>query len=375
MEFLNEYGLFLAKTITLVVALLFVIMIVLANATRQKPEGKPKGHITVYKLNDELDNMKEDIRHEILDEELLKLEAKEAKKKDKAEKKAKVKALKEAAKKEAAAEKAGEEHSALEFLEDRKRIFVLSFDGDTAASDVEDLRHVITAVLQVARSGVDAVMLRLESPGGMVHAYGLASSQLARLRKHGVHLTICVDKVAASGGYMMACIANDLIAAPFAYIGSIGVLVQLPNVNRLLKDNKIDFEMITAGEYKRTLTTFGENTDADRAKVQEEVDEMHGLFKAFIHEYRPALDVAHVATGEVWSGTQALTKGLVDSLDTSDEWLVAKCKDADVFEVSWEHKRGITDRLSSLFEGSLRSAIAKSLTHWMHRADKEKFFS
>ncbi len=371
MEFLSDYGLFLAKTITLVVALLFLFMIVLANATRQKPEGKPKGHVTVFKLNDELDNMKEDIRHEILDEEMLKLEAKEEKKKDKAEKKAKQKALKQKIK----LAEASDEEVELESLDDRKRVFVLSFDGDTAASAVEDLRHMVTAVLQVARSNVDEVMLRLESPGGMVHGYGLAASQLARLRKHGVRLTICVDKVAASGGYMMACIANELIAAPFAYIGSIGVLVQLPNVHRLLKDNKIDFEMITAGEYKRTLTTFGENTDADRAKVQEEVDEMHDLFKTFIHEYRPALDLSKVATGEVWSGTQALTKGLIDSLDTSDEWIVGKCKDADVFEVEWEHKRHLSERLSALFEGSLRSAISKTLTQWLHRADKEKFFS
>jgi serine protease SohB len=419
LQFLTEYGLFLAKTLTLVVALLFVVMMLLTNAGRHKSEGKPKGHLNVVKLNDELEDLKEDLRHEILDEELLKLEAKEEKKKDKAEKKAKLKALKARSKAaalvaaEAEAEESGETSGsvldtntaaattvdpiavgpsgvdqptatgtvsagpAVESLDpdDRKRIFVMSFDGDTAASEVDDLRQVITAVLQVARSGVDEVMLRLESPGGMVHAYGLAASQLARLRKHNIRLTICVDKVAASGGYMMACIANHLIAAPFAYIGSIGVLVQLPNVHRLLKDHKVDFEMITAGEYKRTLTTFGENTDADRAKVQEEVDEMHTLFKDFIHTHRPALDLALVATGEVWSGSQALTKGLVDALDTSDEWLVAHCKDADVYEVSWELKRRFADRLSSMLEGSLRLAITKTLTQWLHRADKEKFFS
>ncbi|MES2605392.1 MAG: protease SohB [Pseudomonadota bacterium] len=374
MEFLSEYGLFLAKTLTLVLAFLFIVMIVVANATRQRPEAKPKGHITVLKLNDELEDMKEDIRHEILDEELLKIEAKEEKKKEKAEKKAKVKALKEKSKVVATQTSEDGEPEELD-ADERKRIFVMSFDGDTAASAVEELRQMITAILQVARTDVDEVMLRLESPGGMVHAYGLASSQLARLRKHNIRLTICVDKVAASGGYMMACIANELIAAPFAYIGSIGVLVQLPNVHRLLKDHKVDFEMITAGEYKRTLTTFGENTDEDRAKVQEEVDEMHTLFKNFIHEYRPALDVAQVATGEVWSGTQALGKGLIDSLDTSDEWIVAKCKDADLYEISWEHKRRFADKISSLLEGSLRNAVSKTLTQWLHRADKEKFFS
>ena len=265
MEFLTDYGLFLAKTLTLVLAILFVFIVLIANASRHKSEGKHKGHITVTKLTDEFDDLRDYIRLEVLDDDVLKAEAKAEKKKDKEEQKARRKASKEAS-----AEP------------ERKRIYVLEFDGDVAASEVEDLRHIITAILAVARPELDAVMLKLESPGGMVHSYGLAASQLARLRKHNIHLTICVDKVAASGGYMMACIANNLIAAPFAYIGSIGVLVQLPNVHRLLKDNKVDYEMITAGEYKRTLTTFGENTDKGREKVQEEVDEMHLLFKSFI---------------------------------------------------------------------------------------------
>jgi serine protease SohB len=178
---------------------------------------------------------------------------------------------------------------------------------------------------------------------------------------------------------MMACVANKLVAAPFAYIGSIGVLVQVPNVHRLLKDNKVDFEMITAGEYKRTLSTFGENTDKGRAKVQEEVEEMHQLFKDFIHEYRPAMDLAPVATGEVWSGTQALALGLVDAIDTSDEWLVAKCAEADVYRVDWEEKKALKDRLSSLFEGSVDKlfsrVVDKRLGNLLQRADKEKFYS
>lgn len=371
-EFLTDYGLFLAKTLTLVLAFLFVVMMLVANAGRQKGEGKPRGHVSVVKLNEELDHMKDDIRHAILDEELLKHEEKEHKKKEKADRKARSKALKQGGGQSLAT---GADDADLLPESGRPRVFVLDFDGDTEASAVEDMRNLITAVLQVARSGTDEVMLRLESPGGMVHAYGLAASQLARLRRHGIALTICVDKVAASGGYMMACIANRLLAAPFAYIGSIGVLVQLPNVHRLLKDNKVDYEMITAGEYKRTLTTFGENTAADRAKVQEEVDEMHRLFKEFILEYRPSLDITSVATGEVWSGTQALARGLVDAIDTSDEWLLAKCADADVYEVHWEHRRKLADRLSALLEGSLTTAFKRALGHWMHRANKEKFFS
>lgn len=368
LEFLSEYGLFLAKTLTLVLALFFILVMIASTASRQKQEARSPGHVTVSKLNDEMDDLKDDIRHEIIDESILKDEAKAEKKADKAEK---------AAKKQKAKSRQSEGGAAED--DERARVFVLDFDGDVKASEVESLRQCITAVLAVARPGKDEVMLRLESPGGMVHAYGLAASQLVRLRKHGITLSICVDKVAASGGYMMACVANHLLAAPFAYIGSIGVLVQLPNVHRLLKDNKVDVEMITAGEYKRTLTTIGENTDKGRAKVQEEVEEMHSLFKDFIHENRPAMDLAAVATGEVWTGRQALGLGLIDGIDTSDEWLVAKCAEADVYRIAWEEKKALKDRLSSIFEGSIDKLFArvvdKRLGNLLQRADKEKFYS
>jgi serine protease SohB len=355
-DFLSEYGLFLAKTLTIAVVLMLLIVVIAANAARHRHEGRSKGNIVVAKLNDEIEDLKQDIRHEIFDADVLKTEAKVEKKKKRQEAKAR--------------KKQPETES-----EETRRIYVLEFDGDTRASEVENLRQCITAVLTLARPEKDEVMLCLESPGGMVHAYGLAASQLARLRKHGINLTICVDRVAASGGYMMACVASRLIAAPFAYIGSIGVLVQLPNVHRLLKDNKVDFEMVTAGEYKRTLTTFGENTDKGRAKVQEEVDEMHDLFKRFIQENRPGMDMAAIATGEVWTGTQALQRGLIDAIDTSDEWITCQCREADVYRVSWEEKKPLKERLSSLFEGSLASALDKTLLRWLHRADKEKYYS
>lgn len=358
MNFLAEYGLFLAKTVTLVAAFVFIVVMIVSTAARNRGDAKDKGTLHVTKINDEFDKLKDDLRYQVLDEDVLK----QAEKDEKREEKALQKARRKAAKHEVAEP-------------ERKRIYVLDFDGDTNASDVENLRHTVSAVLTLARPQLDEVMLRLESPGGMVHAYGLAASQLARLRKHNIALTICVDKVAASGGYMMACIANRLLAAPFAYIGSIGVLVQLPNVHRLLKDNNIDFEMITAGEYKRTLTTFGENTDKDRQKVQEEVDEMHDLFKAFIHQYRPALDVSQVATGEVWMGAQCLAKGLIDGLETSDEWLLEQCKIADAYAVSWEHKRRLGDKLAALIEGSISKSLKKSLWDLLHRASKEKYYS
>src|SRR5690606_11055820 len=201
----------------------------------------------------------------------------------------------------------------------KPRVFVLDFDGDIKASATDNLRHEVTALLSLA-SAEDEVVLRLESGGGMVHGYGLAASQLARIRQAGVPLTVCVDKVAASGGYMMACIGDKVLSAPIAILGSIGMVAQLPNVHRLLKKHDIDFEVLTAGEYKRTLTVFGENTEKGREKFQEDLETTHELFKNFVGRYRPQLSIDEIATGEVWLGVSALNKHLVDELKTSDEY-------------------------------------------------------
>jgi serine protease SohB len=227
----------------------------------------------------------------------------------------------------------------------RPRVFTLDFDGDLNASAVDALREEISAVLQVARKD-DEVLLRLESEGGLVHAYGLAASQLQRVRDHGYRLTAAVDKVAASGGYLMACVADRILAAPFAVVGSIGVVAQLPNFNRLLKKHQIDFELHTAGEFKRTLTLFGENTDAGRAKFQEEIEDTHALFKAFVAENRKSLDLQQVGTGEHWFGTRALALKLVDELKTSDDYLLERVKQADVYEVTFKRHQSLADRMA-----------------------------
>src|SRR5712671_1615210 len=228
----------------------------------------------------------------------------------------------------------------------RSRVFVLDFDGDIRASAVEHLREEISAVVQVARPE-DEVLLRLESRGGMVHTYGLAASQLRRLKSAGIRLTASVDEVAASGGYMMACVANHIIAAPFAIIGSIGVVGQLPNFNRFLKEHNVDFELHTAGQYKRTLTLFGENTDAARGKFQEELEDTHKLFKEFVKTNRPKLDLEMVASGEHWYGTRALERKLIDIIQTSDDYLLAASKDRDIFEVHYKRRRPLQERLAS----------------------------
>ncbi len=352
-EFLSEYGLFLAKAVTWVVAVIVIIATITMAASRNRTDSE--GQIEVKHLNEEVDMMSETLKEGIIDKNILKKERKEQKKKDKQEAKALAKKIKQ-----------GKDVSE----DQKKRVFVLDFDGDIKASAVESLREEISAVLTLASSS-DEVVVRLESGGGMVHSYGLASSQLQRIRDHQVPLTISVDRVAASGGYMMACIANKIIAAPFSIVGSIGVVAQLPNFHRLLKKNDIDYELLTAGEHKRTLTMFGENTDKGRQKFIEDLEDTHVLFKEFVAEQRPQVNIDEVANGDVWFGKRAIEKNLIDEICTSDEYVLNACKDADVYHISFVEKKSFQERMGL----SASAVIDKVLLTWWGRFHKNRYFS
>lgn len=343
MDYLYEYGLFLAQAVTIVAAVLILVVGLVSIGMRQRTE-QHEGHIEIRDLNEKYRHIGEVLRHAVVDHEALKLRKKSEKKAEKAKAKLAKKKLKQGA--DTPAE------------ERRKRLFVLDFDGDIRASATDNLREEISAILPQIAPG-DEVLVKLESPGGLVHSYGLAASQLQRIRSAQVPLIAAVDKVAASGGYMMACVADRIIAAPFAVLGSIGVLAQLPNFHRLLQKHDIDFELLTAGEYKRTLTMFGENTQKGREKFIEELEETHGLFKDFVSANRPALDISRVATGEVWYGQTALHEGLVDELQTSDAFVQSRLADWDVFEVRFMHKKSWQEKLGLAAEGALERAFLK----------------
>ena len=247
----------------------------------------------------------------------------------------------------------------------KPRVWVIDFKGSMDAHEVSSLREEITAVLTVA-TPQDQVVVRLESPGGVVHGYGLAASQLQRIRDKQIPLTVAVDKVAASGGYMMACVANKIVAAPFAILGSIGVVAQIPHLNRFLKNKDIDVELHTAGQYKRTLTLLGENTEEGRQKFREELNETHHLFKDFVKEMRPSLDIEQVATGEHWYGTQAQEKGLVDEVGTSDELLLGLMENREVISVRYTQRKKMMDR----FTGSAAESADKLMMRWWQRGQK-----
>ncbi|WLQ15577.1 protease SohB [Hahella aquimaris] len=340
MDFLTDYGAFLAKTVTLVAAILFVVGTIIALSQRGKKHAD--GEIEVVHLNDRLKRMREALEHSVFSKEWLKNAAKEKKKSDKKSKK--------------------DAHKEMLQEQDKSRVYVLDFDGDIKASEVSTLREAITAVLSLAKPE-DEVVVRLESPGGMVHGYGLAASQLERIRQRGVNLTVCVDKVAASGGYLMACLANKIIAAPFSIIGSIGVVAQLPNFNRLLKKHDIDYEVLTAGEYKRTLTVFGENTEKGREKFMQDLEETHVLFKEFVATHRPQVDIDEVAKGEVWYGARAKDINLVDAIQTSDDYLAERCNECEVYQVRYIEKKSLAEKVGLSMAASLESLglkLAKS---------------
>lgn len=299
MEFLSEYGLFLLKSLTVVVAFL-VIFAGFFSMSR-----KPKPKLEIHSLNEEYEHIHSLMTKEILSEKPKKI------------KKAKSK---------------------------QPKLYLIDFKGDIKASQVEQLREEVTAILTVAQPE-DEVVIRIESPGGSVNGYGLAAAQLQRIRDRKIHLTACIDKVAASGGYLMACVANTIIAAPFSILGSIGVVAQMPNFHRWLKKNNIDVELLTAGEYKRTLTLFGENTDKDRKKFQEDLEKIHIAFRHYVLANRSQLDIEEVSTGEHWLATDAYDLRLVDKLQTSDEYLINKIKEYKAFKLTIQQKESLINKL------------------------------
>lgn len=316
MEYVYGYILFLVQVATIAGAILFVV----AGLFRLK--GSKKGHLEITDITSEYKEQTQSMKQALFSEKYLEKEAKKDKKKEK-----------QAAKKNK--NSTGR----------KSTVFVVDFKGSVMAEEVEALRHEITAILSVANKN-DEIVINVESPGGAVFGYGLASSQLDRIRQKGIKLTVCVDKVAASGGYLMACVADKIIAAPYSYIGSIGVVMGVPNLHKLLKKNDVDYEMITAGKYKRTVTMLGENTPEAIEKKKEELEEIHDIFKATISKYRPQVDMDKVATGEAWLATKAIEFDLVDEIGTSDEYILGQVtKDKSVVKVAYDIPQPIAKKL------------------------------
>lgn len=334
MHFLSSLGLFTAESVVIMIVILIAFAAILGIVAKSKKAAAELDKLSLVNLSEKFAEQQQELLSEI-DEKAAKRIAKTAKKKDKEQ-------------------------------TEEKRLYLIDFDGDMKCSGVEQLRKQITATLQLARKEVDEVLIRIKSGGGVVNTYGLAASQCQRIRESGIELTVAIDQVAASGGYLMAATANKIIAAPFAIIGSIGVVMQLPNFNKWLKKHNVDVELLTAGEYKRTLTMVGENDDKARKKMQEELDETHELFKDFVKQARPQLDLDKVATGEHWYGTQALELGLVDKLQTSDDYICDRLDSHTSYQIRCSKKKNLKERLGNQAQNVLQlmqSGLEKLLGH------------
>ena len=331
MEILQNLLLFFGQALIIVLSIIAVIVAIAASASKS---GKTKG-LDVEVINDKFDDQKSTLQSIVLNSDDFKKVKKQKKADLKAEQKDKT---------------------------ERKTAYLIEFlKGDIEATAVDNIKEEISAVLGVAEKN-EEVILKVESPGGVVHGYGLAAAQILRLREAGLNVTICVDKVAASGGYLMSCVAHQIIASPFAIIGSIGVVAQVPNINRLLKKHDVDFKEYTAGDYKRTVSVLGEITEKGEAKFKEQLEATHVLFKDFVSLYRPQLDLTTVATGEYWYGTQALKLNLIDRIQTSDDYILNKVKTHKVIKVSFSKKAGLADKISEMISQTILQSVSKTLT-------------
>ena len=338
MEILADYLVFLLKVFTIALAITVPLLLIIGSS---KGKTQSKGKLAITNLSEKFEDMGNVVRSSNMNPKELKKFYKDITKNKK--------------------KKTDEKEPS---------IFVLNFNGDIQASEVEKLKYEINAIL-LSESECKEVVVKVESGGGSAYAYGLCAAELKRLVDNDISLTVCIDKVAASGGYLMSCVATKIIAAPWAIVGSIGVIAQLPNFHRLLKKNLIDFEMHTAGEFKRTLTTLGENTEDGREKFKADLEDLHVIFKDFVKEQRPEVDTAIVATGEVWQGEEAVRVGLVDSLETSDNYLVNLSKDAMLFEIEYIEKKNLSER----FAFSMQLILEKSVIKFYDLINRDRYTS
>ena len=338
MEILADYLVFLLKVFTIALAITVPLLLIIGSS---KGKTQSKGKLAITNLSEKFEDMGNVVRSSNMNPKELKKFYKDITKNKKKK-----------------------------TDENEPSVFVLNFNGDIQASEVEKLKYEINAIL-LSESECKEVVVKVESGGGSAYAYGLCAAELKRLVDNDISLTVCIDKVAASGGYLMSCVATKIIAAPWAIVGSIGVIAQLPNFHRLLKKNLIDFEMHTAGEFKRTLTTLGENTEDGREKFKADLEDLHVIFKDFVKEQRPEVDTAIVATGEVWQGEEAVRVGLVDSLETSDNYLVNLSKDATLFEIEYIEKKNLSER----FAFSMQLILEKSVIKFYDLINRDRYTS
>lgn len=236
----------------------------------------------------------------------------------------------------------------------RKTAVLLSFNGDINATEVIEFGRAVSMIVQM-KDLVSEVYIIINSGGGVVNGYGLLASEIERLHYSEIETYALIDQVAASGGYMAACVANHVVAAPFAYIGSIGVVSEMPNFNQILSDNGINIEQHTAGKSKRTVTPLGKITDEDRNEFKKKLERIHRSFINHVSHYRNINDADEnknsiIFSGDYWIAeeTVELELGLVDEISTSQEFLLDKMKEYNIIEITFQENKTKKSKLSLL---------------------------
>lgn len=349
MEFLADWGLFAVKLVTVLVFVFLLVSLLISLAMQAKAHNQDDKDKIKFKFTNLFNFYKDNV--DKLDAAIDEFDESKSDKEKKAYLKQKAKALKTEPQKlrEEKTERIKKAEAQGEFCPEH--LYVIDFDGDARASQVDELTSKVNLILAKA-TDKDEVIIKLTSPGGVVNGYGLCASQLERIRNKGINLVACVDTVAASGGYMMACVASKIVAAPFSYVGSIGVVAQIPNFNKVLKNHDVEYEQVTAGKYKRTLTMFGENTPEARDKFKQEITLIHNRFKAIVAKYRTKLDIENIATGEYWLAEDAKELNLVDQISTFDEYLQNRLDFTKVcaikISIDKDEKKSLKDILKKL---------------------------
>ncbi len=349
MEFLANWGLFAVKLVTVLVFVFLLVSLLISLAMQAKAHNEDDKDKIKFKFTNLFNFYKDNV--DKLDAAIDEFDESKSDKEKKAYLKQKAKALKTAPQKlrEEKAERIKKAEEQGEFCPEH--LYVIDFDGDARASQVDELTSKVNLILAKA-TDKDEVIIKLTSPGGVVNGYGLCANQLERIRNKGINLVACVDTVAASGGYMMACVASKIVAAPFSYVGSIGVVAQIPNFNKVLKNHDVEYEQVTAGKYKRTLTMFGENTPEARDKFKQEITLIHNRFKAIVAKYRTKIDIENIATGEYWLAEDAKELNLVDQISTFDEYLQNRLDFTKVcaikISIDKDEKKSLKDILKKL---------------------------
>ena len=187
---------------------------------------------------------------------------------------------------------------------------------------IYDSRQVIGDLESLVEDpGIQAIVLRVDSPGGGAAASQEIFEYIRGIQEEGLPLVVSMGSVAASGGYYIACTADTIFANPGTLTGSIGVVMSFTNLEELFGKIGLDFEVIKSGRFKDTGSWSREMTDAERALLQGTIDDIHAQFVEAIAEGRGMEydAVAALADGRIFSGRQALEAGLVDRLGTLED--------------------------------------------------------